>query len=88
VSCTAVKVQSKEGDTVDRQKYYQVCHYFGCYNMLLLLHVVWVGVRSVVSCTAVKVQPKEGDTVDRQKYHQVCGYYCMSVTCYSCYSVV
>jgi hypothetical protein len=25
VSCTAVKVQPKEGDTVDRQKYYQVC---------------------------------------------------------------
>jgi hypothetical protein len=24
VSCTAVKVQPKEGDTVDRQKYYQV----------------------------------------------------------------
>jgi hypothetical protein len=81
VSCTAVKVQPKEGDTVDRQKYYQLCRYFGCYNMLLL-HVVWVGVRSVVSCTAVKVQPKEGDTVDRQKYYQVRRYCCMSVTCY------
>jgi hypothetical protein len=27
VSCTAVKVQPKEGDTVDRQKYYQVRRY-------------------------------------------------------------
>jgi hypothetical protein len=25
ISCTAVKVQPKEGDTPDREKYYQVC---------------------------------------------------------------
>jgi hypothetical protein len=32
VSCTAVKVQPKEGDTVDRQKYYQVCFFNGVYQ--------------------------------------------------------
>jgi hypothetical protein len=29
ISCTAVKVQPKEGDTVDRQKYYQVSNAWG-----------------------------------------------------------
>lgn len=33
VSCTAVKVQPKEGDTVDRAKYYQVGCYVECYKL-------------------------------------------------------